>query len=37
MGSKNPMIILVPVWIATIIAAIAGIAITKLFINKEKI
>ncbi len=34
--SKNPTSIIVPVWIATICAAVAGIISVKLFIAKEK-
>ena len=33
LGSENPTSILVPVWIATICAAIAGVTVTKLFIK----
>ena len=33
--SKNPTSIIVPVWIATICAAIAGIISVKIFIAKE--
>lgn len=36
LGSQNPTSIIVPVWIATICAAIAGITATKLFINMGK-
>ena len=34
--SKNPTLIIVPVWIATICAAIAGIIAVKLFILRDK-
>ena len=33
LGSENPTSIIVPVWIATICAAIAGVTVTKLFIK----
>ena len=36
LGSSNPTAIIVPVWIATICAAIAGITATKLFIKFGK-
>ena len=36
LGSQNPTSIIVPVWIATICAAIAGIVATKLFIKFGK-
>ena len=36
LGSNSPTQIIVPVWIATIIAAITGILITKLSIKKSK-
>ena len=36
LGSSNPTAIIVPVWIATICAAIAGIIATKLFIKFDK-
>lgn len=36
LGSSNPTSIIVPVWIATICAAIAGIIATKLFIKLGK-
>lgn len=36
LGSENPTSIIVPVWIATICAAIAGIIATKIFIRLEK-
>ena len=36
LGSSNPTAIIVPVWIATICAAIAGITATKLFIKLGK-
>lgn len=36
LGSENPTSIIVPVWIATICAAIAGIAATKIFIKLGK-
>ena len=36
LGSSNPTAIIVPVWIATICAAIAGIIATKLFIKIGK-
>jgi len=34
LGSNNPTEIMIPVWIATILAALAGIFATKLFIYK---
>lgn len=36
LGSANPSIIIVPVWIATIVSAIVGVAMTKLFIKMGK-
>ena len=36
LGSTNPTAIIVPVWIATICAAIAGISVTKLLIKSSK-
>ncbi len=36
LGSQNPTAIIVPVWIATICAAIAGITATKIFIKLGK-
>lgn len=36
LGSSNPTAIIVPVWIATVCAAIAGITATKLFIKFGK-
>lgn len=36
LGSTNPTSIIVPVWIATICAAIAGIIATKIFIRLGK-
>ena len=36
LGSNNPTAIIVPVWIATICAAIAGITATKIFIKLGK-
>lgn len=36
LDSSNPTAIIVPVWIATICAAIAGITATKLFIKFDK-
>lgn len=36
LGSENPTAIIVPVWIATVCAAIAGIAATKIFIRLGK-
>lgn len=36
LGSSNPTAIIVPVWIATICAAIAGIVATKMFIKFGK-
>ena len=36
LGSSNPTAIIVPVWIATLCAAIAGITATKLFIKFDK-
>ncbi len=36
LGSQNPTAIIVPVWIATICAAIAGIIATKIFIKLGK-
>lgn len=36
LGSLNPTSIIVPVWVATICAAIAGITATKIFIKLGK-
>lgn len=36
MGSENPTAIIVPVWIATVCAAVAGIVATKFFIKIGK-
>ena len=36
LGSNNPTAIIVPVWIATICAAIVGITATKIFIKLGK-
>ena len=36
LGSSNPTAIIVPVWITTICAAIAGITATKVFIKLGK-
>ena len=36
LGSQNPVGIILPVWIATICAAIAGITATKIFIKLGK-
>ena len=36
LGSSNPTAIIVPVWIATVCAAIAGIIATKIFIKLDK-
>ena len=36
LDSQNPTSIIIPVWIATIIAAIVGIAFTKVLMNKVK-
>ena len=36
LGSQNPTSIIVPVWIATICAAISGIVATKIFIKLGK-
>ena len=36
LGSQNPTAIIVPVWVATICAAIAGIIATKIFIKLGK-
>ena len=36
LGSSNPTAIIVPVWIATIAAAIAGVSMTKLLIKIGK-
>lgn len=36
LSSNNPTKIIVPVWIATITAAIAGVTVTKMFIKLEK-
>lgn len=36
MGAQNPTSIIFPVWIATICAAVAGIAATKIFIKFSK-
>ena len=37
LGSSNPSQIIVPVWIATIVAAIAGITAAKIFIKKSNL
>ena len=36
LGSENPTAIIVPVWIATVCAAVAGIVATKIFIKLGK-
>lgn len=36
MGSSNPTQVIFPIWIATIVAAIVGITVTKLFIKFNK-
>ena len=36
LDSKNPTSIILPVWIATICAAVAGIVVTKILIAKSK-
>ena len=36
LGSSNPTAIVVPIWIASIVTAIAGIIITKIFIKIDK-
>lgn len=36
LNSSNPTSIIIPVWIATIVAGIAGIIVTKLFIKLKK-
>lgn len=36
LGAQNPTSIIVPVWIATVFAAIAGIIATKVFIKLGK-
>lgn len=36
LGSENPTSIVFPVWIATIVAAVVGITVTKLFIKFSK-
>lgn len=36
MGSSNPTQVIFPVWIATIVAAIVGVTVTKLFIKFNK-
>lgn len=36
LGSESPTSIIVPVWIATICAAIAGVTATKIFIKLGK-
>ena len=36
LGSQNPVSIILPVWVATICAAIAGITATKIFIKLGK-
>lgn len=36
LGSNNPTKIIFPVWIATIVAAVIGIFVTKLFIKLDK-
>lgn len=35
LGSKNPTSIIIPVWVATIIAAIAGITTAKILMKKH--
>lgn len=37
LGSKNPTNIIFPVWIATIIAAITGVTITKILLKRKKV
>lgn len=34
LGSENPSLIIIPVWIATIVAAIAGVTMSKIFMKK---
>ena len=34
LGAENPSSIIIPVWIATICAAITGVIVTKIFIKK---
>ena len=36
LGSNNPTKIIFPVWIATIVAAIVGVSVTKIFIKLDK-
>ena len=36
LGSNNPTAIIVPVWIATVCAAVAGLTATKIFIKFSK-
>ena len=36
LNSSNPTSIIIPVWIATIVAGISGIIVTKLFIKLKK-
>lgn len=36
LGSKEPTAIVLPVWIATIAAAIAGVTVTKILIKRKK-
>ena len=36
LGSSNPTKIIFPVWIATIVAAIVGVTVTKIFIKLDK-
>ena len=36
LNSNNPTTIIIPVWIATVIAAIVGISFTKILIKKIK-
>lgn len=36
LNSSNPTSVIIPVWIATIAAAVAGITVTKLFIKLKK-
>lgn len=36
LGSTSPTSIIIPVWIATIVAAVSGVLVTKFFISRNK-
>ena len=36
LNSQNPTSIIIPVWLATIVAAIVGVTVTKILIKKVK-